>query len=172
MGMKADQEISLDFEGLLSYLRSKTRVFMDVDGHEYYVTHTDGYWRVQDCERLNDKGRFVDCSELVTTLPELVELPWLDGKSVHDLTDCATFYESIQEGWVTPDGVEPLLRKPRKLRRPRKSLLRRNNFHVATVSRFSPCAGAGPAPPWGSGAFPLRKWVSKSDAGGVRLRSL
>lgn len=106
MGMKADQEISLDFEGLLSYLRSKTRVFMDVDGHEYYVTHTDGYWRVQDCERLNDKGRFVDCSELVTTLPELVELPWLDGKSVHDLTDCATFYESIQEGWVTPDGVE------------------------------------------------------------------
>lgn len=108
MGMKADQEISLDFEGLLSYLRSKTRVFMDVDGHEYYVTHTDGYWRVQDCERLNDKGRFVDCSELVTTLPELVELPWLDGKSVHDLTACATFYESIQEGWVTPDGVEPV----------------------------------------------------------------
>lgn len=108
MGMKADQEISLDFEGLLSYLRSKTRVFMDVDGHEYYVTHTDGYWRVQDCERLNDKGRFVDCSELVTTLPELVELPWLDGKSVHDLTDSATFYESIQEGWVTPDGVEPV----------------------------------------------------------------
>lgn len=108
MGMKADQEISLDFEGLLSHLRSKTRVFMDVDGHEYYVTHTDGYWRVQDCERLNDKGRFVDCSELVTTLPELVELPWLDGKSVHDLTDCATFYESIQEGWVTPDGVEPV----------------------------------------------------------------
>lgn len=108
MGMKADQEISLDFEGLLSYLRSKTRVFMDVDGHEYYVTHTDGYWRVQDCERLNDKGRFVDCSELVTTLPELAELPWLDGKSVHDLTDSATFYESIQEGWVTPDGVEPV----------------------------------------------------------------
>ncbi|RHF38243.1 CDP-alcohol phosphatidyltransferase [Collinsella intestinalis] len=107
MGMKADQEISLDFEGLLSYLRSKTRVFMDVDGHEYYVTHTDGYWRVQDCEQLNEKGRFVDCSELVTTLPELVELPWLDGKSVHDLTDGAAFFESIQEGWVYP-GTEPV----------------------------------------------------------------
>lgn len=104
MGLKADQEISLDFEGLLSYLRSKTRVFMDVDGHEYYVTHTDGYWRVQDCERLNDKGRFVDCSELVTTLPELVELPWLDGKSVHDLAATAAFYESVQEGWVYPNG--------------------------------------------------------------------
>lgn len=102
MGMKADQEISLDFEGLLSYLRSKTRVFMDVDGHEYYVTHTDGYWRVQDCEQLNEKGRFVDCSELVTTLPELVELPWLDGKSVHDLTDGAAFFESIQVRRLSP----------------------------------------------------------------------
>ncbi len=42
MGMKDDQEISLDFEGLLSNLRSKKRVFMDVDVNEYYVTHTDG----------------------------------------------------------------------------------------------------------------------------------
>ena len=106
MGLKAEQEISLDFEGLLSYLRSKTRVFMDVDGHEYYVTHTDGYWRVQDCEQLNDKGRFVDCSELVTTLPELVELPWLDGKSIHDLAEGAAFHESIQEGWVHPGIAE------------------------------------------------------------------
>ncbi len=104
MGLKADQEISLDFEALLSYLRSKTRVFMDVDGHEYYITHTDGYWRVQDCEDLNDKGRFTDCSELVTTLPELVELPWLGEKSIHDLTAGALFYESLQDGWVTPDG--------------------------------------------------------------------
>lgn len=103
MGMKAEQEISLGFEELLSYLRSKTRVFMDVDGHGYYVTHTDGYWRVQDCEQLNEKGHFADCSELVTTLPELVELPWLDGKSVHDLAANATFFESIQEGWAGPD---------------------------------------------------------------------
>lgn len=102
MGLKAEQEISLDFEELLGYLRSKTRVFMDVDGHEYYITHTDGYWRVQDCEKLNDKGRFSDCSELVTTLSELVELPWLDGKSVHDLTAGSTFHESIQEGWENP----------------------------------------------------------------------
>lgn len=107
MGLKAEQEISLDFEGLLSYLRSKTRVFMDVDGREYYVTHTDGYWRVQDCGQLNDNGRFVDCSELVTTLPELVELPWLDGKSIHDLAEGAVFHESIQEGWVYPGAAEP-----------------------------------------------------------------
>lgn len=106
MGVKADQEISLDFEALLSYLRSKTRVFMDVEDHEYYITHTDGYWRVQDCEQLNEKGRFTDCSELVTTLSELVELPWLDGKSIHDMAAGATFYESIQENWVTPVAAE------------------------------------------------------------------
>ncbi len=36
-----------------------------------------------------------------------IELPWLDGKSVRDLTDEATFFESIQEGWVYP-GTEPV----------------------------------------------------------------
>lgn len=97
MGLKADETISLEFEDLLSYLRSKTRIFMDADGGQYYVTHTDGYWRVQDCNQLNDKGRFTDCSELVTTLSELIELPWHDGKSIHDLCADATFYESIQE---------------------------------------------------------------------------
>lgn len=97
MGLKADETISLEFEDLLSYLRSKTRIFMDADGGQYYVTHTDGYWRVQDCNQLNDKGRFTDCSELVTTLSELIELPWHDGKSIHDLCADATFHESIQE---------------------------------------------------------------------------
>ena len=97
MGLKADETISLEFEDLLSYLRSKTRIFMDSDGGQYYVTHTDGYWRVQDCNQLNEKGRFTDCSELVNTLSELIELPWHDGKSIHDLCAGATFYESIQE---------------------------------------------------------------------------
>ena len=97
MGLKADETISLEFEDLLSYLRSKTRIFMDADGGQYYVTHTDGYWRVQDCNQLNEKGHFTDCSELVNTLSELIELPWHDGKSIHDLCADATFYESIQE---------------------------------------------------------------------------
>ena len=34
MGVKADDTLAVDFEELLAYLRSKTRVFMDVDGHE------------------------------------------------------------------------------------------------------------------------------------------
>jgi len=100
--LKADDTLEVNFEWLLAYLRSKTRVFMTLDGHDYYVTHTDGYWRVQDCEELNEKGRFTDCSELVTTLSELAELPWLDGKSLHDLCGSATFSESIQEGWALP----------------------------------------------------------------------
>ena len=32
-------------------------------------------------------------------MPELIELPWRDGKSIHDLFPEATFYESVQEGW-------------------------------------------------------------------------
>ena len=99
MGRKVEEPLEIDFEGFQTYLRSKTRVFMDVDGDEYYITHTDGYWRVQDCSKLNDKGRFTDCSELVATMPEVIELPFRDGKSVHDLFDQATFYESDQEGW-------------------------------------------------------------------------
>ena len=99
MGRKAEEPLEIDFEGFQTYLRSKTRVFMDVDGDEYYITHTDGYWRVQDCSKLNDKGRFTDCSELVATMPEVIELPFRDGKSVPDLFDQATFYESDQEGW-------------------------------------------------------------------------
>lgn len=99
MGRKVEEPLEIDFEGLQAYLRSKTRVFMDVDGGEYYITHTDGYWRVQDCGKLNDKGRFTDCSELVATMPEVIELPFRDGKSIHDLFDQAVFYESDQEGW-------------------------------------------------------------------------
>lgn len=99
MGRKVEEPLEIDFEGLQAYLRSKTRVFMDVDGDEYYITHTDGYWRVQDCGKLNDKGRFTDCSELVATMPEVIELPFREGKTIHDLFDQAVFYESDQEGW-------------------------------------------------------------------------
>lgn len=103
MGLKADETIQLTPEELLGYLRSKTRVFMDIDEDQYYITHTDGYWRVQDCSQMNEKGRFSDCSELVPTLSELFELPWRDGKSVHDLCTEATFFESVQDGWEKPE---------------------------------------------------------------------
>lgn len=99
MGVKAEEVVDIDFEGFLQYLRSKTRAFVDIEGHDYYVTHTDGYWRIQDCEKLNDKGHFTDCSDLVTTVSEVVEMPWKDGKSLHDLFGQATVFESDQANW-------------------------------------------------------------------------
>lgn len=97
MGQKAEETISFSYDEFVNYLRAKTRVFMDVDGGSYYLTHTDGYWRAQDCSKLNDKDHFTDCSELVPTLSELLGLKWLDGKSVEDVFEQAAFYESIQE---------------------------------------------------------------------------
>lgn len=70
---QAGDAVETDFEGFLKLLRSKTRAFVSINDHEYYITHTDGYWRVQDCEALNDKGHFTDCSELVNTVCEVVE---------------------------------------------------------------------------------------------------
>ena len=44
---------------------------------------------------LNDKGHFTDCSELVNTVCEVVELPWIAGKSLHDSFSGATVYEAV-----------------------------------------------------------------------------
>lgn len=97
MGFKAGDVINVDFEGFLKYLRAKTRVFVVVNGRDYYITHTDGYWRIQDCAVLNDKGHFSDCSDLVNTVCEVVELPWIEGCSLHDLYRDAVVYESVPE---------------------------------------------------------------------------
>ena len=99
---QAGDVVETDFEGFLKLLRSKTRAFVTIDDHEYYITHTDGYWRVQDCEALNDKGHFTDCSELVNTVCEVVELPWIAGKSLHDSFSGATVYEAV--GLFLPIG--------------------------------------------------------------------
>ena len=53
---QAGDVVETDFEGFLKLLRSKTRAFVSINDHEYYITHTDGYWRVQDCEALNDRA--------------------------------------------------------------------------------------------------------------------
>ncbi len=50
---------------------------------------------IGDCEALNDKGHFTDCSELVNTVCEVVELPWIAGKSLHDSFSGATVYEAV-----------------------------------------------------------------------------
>ena len=40
-------------------------------------------------------GDVVDCSELVNTVCEVVELPWICGKSLHDSFSGATVYEAV-----------------------------------------------------------------------------
>ena len=98
MGVQAEEVLEVgSFDEFANYLRANTRVFMELGDKTYYLTRTDGYWRAQDCSELNDKGHFVDCSELVPTLNELLGLAWLDGKSVEDVFADAKFYKSIQE---------------------------------------------------------------------------
>ena len=44
--------------------------------------------------KLNEKGHYVDASELVPTVSEFLTLPFIDGKSVTDVFDQAVFYAS------------------------------------------------------------------------------
>lgn len=50
---------------------------------------------MQDCGKLNDKGHFTDCSELVPTVNEVLHLPCIDGKSLYDVAPIAEFFDSI-----------------------------------------------------------------------------
>ena len=95
MGMKADEVLEITYEDLPTYLHTNHSVYMDVDGDLYYLTDVnDRYWRVQDCSQKNEKGHYMDASDLVPTISEFLELPFDDGKSVHDLFEEAVFYAS------------------------------------------------------------------------------
>ncbi len=97
MGVKATEVLEVSYDDLPVYLHANHSVYMDVAGETYYLTDVnDRYWRVQDTAQLNDKGHYVDCSELVPTLSEFLELPFVDGKSVKDLFDTAIFYASVK----------------------------------------------------------------------------
>ena len=95
MGTKAAEALDVSLDELPTYLHAKHSVYMEVDGATYYLTDVnDRYWRVQDTTCLNDKGHYVDASELVPTVSEFLALPFADGKSISDLFDQATFYAS------------------------------------------------------------------------------
>lgn len=97
MGVKATEVLEVSYDDLPVYLHANHSVYMDVAGETYYLTDAnDRYWRVQDTTQLNDKGHYVDCSELVPTISEFLELPFADGKSVKDLFDTAIFYASVK----------------------------------------------------------------------------
>lgn len=95
MGTKAAEALDVSLDELPTYLHAKHSVYMEVNGATYYLTDVnDRYWRVQDTTCLNDKGHYVDASELVPTVSEFLALPFADGKSISDLFDQATFYAS------------------------------------------------------------------------------
>lgn len=98
MGMKATEALDVTLEDLPMYLRAKHSAYMDVDGATYYLTDVnDRFWRAQDTSQFNDKGHFVDCSELVPTIGEFMDLAFLDGKTIPEVFENATFYASVKE---------------------------------------------------------------------------
>lgn len=98
MGMKAEEKLDISIDDLRTYLHANHAVYMDVNGASYYLTDVnDRYWRVQDTSKLNEKDHYVDCSELVPTISEFLDLPFgEEGKSINQLFDQATFYASVK----------------------------------------------------------------------------
>lgn len=95
MGTKAAEALDVSFEELPTYLHANHSVYMDVDSETYYLTDVnDRYWRVQRTDELNEKGHYVDASELVPTIGEFLGLPFKDGESIQDVFDRATFFAS------------------------------------------------------------------------------
>ncbi len=97
MGVKADEVLEITFDELKPYLHAKHSVYMELDGALYYLTDVnDIYWRVQRTDILNDKGHYVDCSDLVPTLAEFFDLPFAGGKTIRESFPFAKFYESVK----------------------------------------------------------------------------
>lgn len=105
MGRQAEEALDIkSIDALMVYLTKEHSVYMQYESQTYYITDAnDIYWRVQNTNELNEKGHFVDCSELIPTIRDFVDLPFADGKSLRDMFDGATFYASIKvEGQGTP----------------------------------------------------------------------
>lgn len=95
MGTKAAEALEISFDELPTYLHRYHSVYMDVDGETFYLTDVnDRYWRVQRTDQLNEKGHYVDCSELVPLISEFLTLPFKDGQSIEQVFDRATLYAS------------------------------------------------------------------------------
>jgi len=95
MGTKATEALVVSFDDLPNYLHARHSVYMDIDGSSFYITDAnDKYWRAQDTTQFNEKDHYVDASELVPTLSEFLGLPFINGESIEEVFDRATFYAS------------------------------------------------------------------------------
>lgn len=96
MGKKASEALDISYDQLADYLHANHSVYMMVGSNVYYLTDVNfEAWRAQDTSRCNEKGHFVDCSDLVSTVDEFLSLPFVGGKRIEDVFEHATFYASI-----------------------------------------------------------------------------
>ncbi len=95
MGKKASEALDINYDELANYLHCNHSVYMKVDNDVYYLTDVNyEAWRAQDTSIRNSKNHFVDCSDLVPTVDEFLALPFVNGKTIQDVFNHATFYES------------------------------------------------------------------------------
>ena len=93
MGKKDVEALEITIDELPTYLHTNHSAYMEVADGLYYLTDVnDQYWRAQDTNQFNEKGHYVDCSPLVPTIAEFLDLPFHEGKSIRDLAAEATFY--------------------------------------------------------------------------------
>ena len=111
MGRQSEEALKVvSVEELMGYLSKEHSVYMQHGAQTYYITDAnDIYWRAQDTNRLNEKGHFVDCSELIPILREFVELHFLrDNLSKMFLIHQRSIHQSKSK------DKEPLFRLSRK----------------------------------------------------------
>lgn len=97
MGKRASEALDINYDQLADYLHSHHSVYMKIDSKVYYLTDVNyEAWRAQDNSQRNEKGHYIDCSDLVDTVDEFLALPFVGGKTIKDVFDGATFYASIK----------------------------------------------------------------------------
>ncbi len=98
MGKKADEALDISLEEFPNYLRANHSAYMEIGDSLLYLTDAnDIYWRAQDTTVFNGKGHYTDCSELVPTVSEFMDLPIWKGGTIKGLFSAAKFYASIKE---------------------------------------------------------------------------
>lgn len=95
MGKKASEALTISQDELKNYLHAHHSAYIQTADKLYYITDVnDSYWRAQDTDKLNEKGHYVDASDLVSTLAEFLDLPFIQGKSINEEFDNLTFFAS------------------------------------------------------------------------------
>ena len=97
MGKRASEALDINYDQLADYLHSHHSVYIKIDSKVYYLTDVNyEAWRAQDTSQRNEKGHYIDCSDLVNTVDEFLALPFVGGKTIKDVFDGATFYAAIK----------------------------------------------------------------------------